>query len=200
LEIKILRCEGKRHAGRRLIIKIHERRVYKLQEQINDKSVSLIIRGSKLTAQTLEKAMRQVLTAMKKQHKNSDKSDNLKIYKGKQTVQQLVGQNQGVNNIEISDGNIKSFERVARKYGVDFALKKDTSEKNPKWIVFFKAKDSDAITAAFKEYGVKMAKKADKSVSETPSLSADLAKAKEAVRAESVTKDKEKNKNMEISL
>lgn len=39
-------------------------------------------------------------------------------------MKQLIGQNQGVSNIEITDSNIKSFERVARKYGVDFALKR----------------------------------------------------------------------------
>ena len=43
---------------------------------------------------------------------------------GKQTVKHLVGQNQGVANIEISDKNIKDFDRVARKYGVDYAVKK----------------------------------------------------------------------------
>ena len=72
--------------------------------------------------------------------------------KGKQTVKQLVGQGQGVSNIDITDGNIKSFERTARKYGVDFALKKDSSVDPPKWMVFFKAKDADALTAAFKEF------------------------------------------------
>jgi hypothetical protein len=35
---------------------------------------------------------------------------------------------------------------------VDFALKRDDSETPPKWMVFFKAKDADALTAAFKEY------------------------------------------------
>ena len=63
---------------------------------------------------------------------------------GKQTVKQLIGQNQGVSNIEITDSNIKSFERVARKYGVDFALKKDKSGDIPKYLVFFKARDADA--------------------------------------------------------
>lgn len=43
---------------------------------------------------------------------------------GKQSVKKLVGQDQGVANIEITDKNIKDFERIARKYGVDFALKK----------------------------------------------------------------------------
>jgi hypothetical protein len=83
--------------------------------------------------------------------------------KGKQTVKQLVGQAHGVTNIEISDKNIKAFESIARKYGVDFAVKKDATENPPKWLVFFKGRDTDAITAAFKEYSAKqLTKGADK--------------------------------------
>lgn len=57
-----------------------------------------------------------------------------------------------MTSIEISDKNIKTFERVARKYGIDFALKKDKSCKPPKYYVFFKGRDMDAMTMAFKEY------------------------------------------------
>jgi len=41
---------------------------------------------------------------------------------------------------------------VARKYGVDFVVKKDISESPAKWLVFFKAKDADCLTSAFKEF------------------------------------------------
>ena len=53
--------------------------------------------------------------------------------------------------MEIADDNIGSFEKYARKYGVDFALKK-SGETPPKWLVFFKARDADALTAAFSEF------------------------------------------------
>ena len=74
---------------------------------------------------------------------------------GKQTVKELIGQNQGVSNIEITEKNIKGFDRVARKYGVDYAVKKDTSGEIPKYLVFFKARDADALTAAFTEFASK---------------------------------------------
>ncbi len=96
--------------------------------------------GTKLTASLLRWALRQYLEQSKYPH-------------GKQTVKQLVRQGDGVKNIQITEKNIKSFERVARKYGVDFALKKDPAEG--KYLVFFKAKDEAAITAAFNEYAVK---------------------------------------------
>lgn len=54
-----------------------------------------------------------------------------------EVVKSLVRQGQGVTNIEITDANIGSFEPKARKYGVDFALKKDCTETPPKWLVFF---------------------------------------------------------------
>ena len=44
---------------------------------------------------------------------------------GKTSVKKLVGEGVGVSSIEVTDGNIKSFERVARKYNIDFAVKKD---------------------------------------------------------------------------
>jgi hypothetical protein len=41
---------------------------------------------------------------------------------------------------------------VSRKYGVDFAVRKDKSVSPPKYLVFFKARDADALTAAFTEF------------------------------------------------
>lgn len=64
-------------------------------------------------------------------------------------MKQLIGQNQGVSNIEINDPSIRDFERIARKYGVDYAVKKDRSTSPPKYLIFFKARDADALTAAF---------------------------------------------------
>ena len=84
--------------------------------------------------------------------RNPGKAPSDYNHHGKQTVQQLVGQGAGVSSIEISDKNIKSFEGTARKYGVDFAVTKDKTTTPPKYIVFFKGRDTDAITQAFKEY------------------------------------------------
>ena len=64
-------------------------------------------------------------------------------------------QNAGVSNIEITEGNIKAFESTAKKYGIDFALKKDATESPPRYLVFFKGRDADVLTAAFKEFSAK---------------------------------------------
>ena len=102
--------------------------------------------------------MKMFLAAGEKAYKDIATPENYSG-KGQQTVKQLVGQGHGVTNIEISDKNIKSFESIARKYGVDFAVKKDAAEQPPKWLVFFKGRDADAITAAFKEYSAKQLNK-----------------------------------------
>ena len=41
---------------------------------------------------------------------------------------------------------------MARKYGIDYSLKKEVGADPPKYLVFFKAKDVDVMTAAFREY------------------------------------------------
>ena len=41
-------------------------------------------------------------------------------------------------------------------------LKKDKSGEIPKYLVFFKARDADALTAAFKEYTAKTDRKKEK--------------------------------------
>ncbi|MFT8888164.1 MAG: PcfB family protein [Ethanoligenens sp.] len=120
-----------------------------MQEHVNEKTVALSIRAVKLTARVLQAAIRKVLREIKQAQEHP------KLYRGKQTVKQLVGQNAGVSNVEITEGNIKAFKSTARTYGVDFALKRDDTVSPPKWLVFFKGRDADAIQAAFHEFAAK---------------------------------------------
>ncbi len=115
-----------------------------MEEEVNQKVVSLCIRSARFTGAELAKLLKMFLEAQKQ------KSNQ--YARGKQSLKELVRQNAGVVNIEISSKNIKPFERVARKYGIDFALKKDKSCQPPKYFVFFKGRDMDAMTMAFKEY------------------------------------------------
>lgn len=158
-----------------------------MQEEVENKSVALSIKATKLTANVLKAALRKALAEMEKAKKNP------KVYKGKQSVKKLVRQGAGVSNIEVTDGNIKSFERVARKYGIDFALKKDSSSSPPRYLVFFKSKDTDALTAAFQEYSGKVVKKQEK---EKPSIRKQLVKLQEAVKE--MAKSLSRNKHQEV--
>ena len=162
-----------------------------MQEEIENKTLSLIINTSKFTERTLATAFAKAL----KLGWNKAKVHYQAKPQGRQSVKQLIGQNQGVSNIEITDSNIKSFERVARKYGVDFALKKDKSGDIPKYLVFFKARDADALTAAFKEYTAKEVRRASK---DKPSVLEQLRALKAKVL--SLTPDKARNKDKGLEL
>ena len=105
--------------------------------------------------------MEKFLAHQKNKHIQNNQIKDV-IPHGKQTVKQLAAQNQGMTNIEITDKNIRDFDRVARKYGVDYAVKKDKTVQPPRYLVFFKAKDTDALTAAFKEYTANTIKKKDR--------------------------------------
>ena len=114
-----------------------------MQEEVTQKTIALVFRTTRLTADVLQKAMRIYL---------SRRSHGRKAAHGKMAVKELVGQGAGASSIEVTERNIKSFERTAGKYGVDFAVKKDKGAKPPKYIVFFKGRDADVITQAFREY------------------------------------------------
>ena len=115
-----------------------------MQEEVTGKAVALIVDGARMSEQVLEKALKAYLDARKNKQP--------KIYHGRQSLKHLAQQNAGLANIEISDKNIKAFTQVAKKYHVDFALKKDTTAEKPRYLVFFKSRDADAITAAFQEF------------------------------------------------
>ena len=126
-----------------------------MQEEVENRSVALVISGTKLTARALKSAILKYL-AWRKNKKVKEPA----IPRGKQSVKNLAKQDQGLSNIEVTDKNIKSFERVAKKYGVDFAIKKDKSVSPPKYLVFFKGRDADAITSAFTEFTARTMRKA----------------------------------------
>lgn len=129
-----------------------------MQDEVNEKTVSLCIRCGKVTANLLKAAMKKALAKMEQEKQKlqgqkqpkQDKED--KTYKGKQSMDKLMKQNVQLSNIEITDGNIKSFERVAKKYSIDFSLKKDVNADPPRYYVFFKARDADVMTAAYLLY------------------------------------------------
>ena len=120
-----------------------------MQEEVNEKVIALSIETGKLSAEVLQKSMKFFLAQAKKQ------IDRRQIPHGRQTLKQLAKQNAGLSNIEITKDNIKAFEGTAKKYGIDFALKKDATESPPRYLVFFKGRDADAMTAAFKEFSAK---------------------------------------------
>ena len=115
-----------------------------MQEEVTQKTMALAITTSRMTDSVLAKAMRKFLEAQK------NKSHQLP--KGKQTLKELMKLNTGVSNLEITNDNIRAFSATAKKYGIDFALKKDSSTQPPRYLVFFKGREADVMTAAFKSF------------------------------------------------
>ena len=168
---------------------------------MNEKTVSLCIRCGKVTANLLKAAMVKALAKMEQEKKQRGQNtkqpqkEKDKTYKGKQSLDKLMKQNVQLSNIEITDGNIKSFERVAKKYSIDFSLKKDVTADPPRYYVFFKARDADVMTAAFKEYTGKSLNKDKK-----PSVRKKLQKAITQSLAKHRELEKTKGKEKEPSL
>ena len=126
-----------------------------MQEEVDNRTIALTVSTAKLTGRIFKAAVCKYLAY----HKIQKSRNGPVIPHGKQTVKQLIGQNQGVSTIESSDPDIKSFERIARKYGVDYAIKKVKTKDKPKYVIFFKARDADALTQAFTEYTRKSVEK-----------------------------------------
>ncbi len=125
-----------------------------MQDEVNEKTVVLVIntgkKGLHLTASMLRAAIRKYLQHLEKQKQIAEKNAE-RLPEGRQTMKDLMRHNARLTNIEVTDRNIRDFEKTARKYNIDFALKKDKAAEKPRYLVFFKARDVDVMTAAFKE-------------------------------------------------
>ena len=157
----------------------------KLQEEVEQKTFNIVVSTTKLTARTILNAGRTALQQYQSKLL-ADKSS------GKQSVRMLLRQNRGVSSVEIDKTNIKGFERYAKKYGIDYAIRKDSSEVPPRYLVFFKAPDAEAFNSAFKEYSASLLNK-DK----RPSV---LAKLHELVQAAAELPGKVRHKEQERGL
>ena len=120
-----------------------------MQEEVEQKTFNIVVSTTKLTARTILNAGKAAI-----------QQQQAKMAGGKQSVRMLLRQNRGVSSVEIDKTNIRGFERYAKKYGIDYAIRKDNSEMPPRYLVFFKAPDVEAFNAAFKEYSASLLSKA----------------------------------------
>ena len=149
-----------------------------MQEELEQRTVSVTVQAAKLSGRVLKAAIAAALRKME-QERNTPKV-------GRNTMKRLAGRDGGMNTIEVS-GRIRSFERYARKHQVRYHIEKEVGVDPPRWTVYFKANQADALTAAFKEYTKK-----DLSRESRPSMLAKLHKFKKLAQA--LGKDRVKNK------
>ena len=140
-----------------------------MQEDLEQRTVSVSIQAAKLSGRVLRAAIAAVLQKME-QERTMPKV-------GRNSMKRLTYKDPGANTIEVS-GRIRSFERYARKHQVRYHIEKELGTDPPKWTVYFKANQADALTAAFKEYTKK-----DLTRSSRPSLLTQLHKFKELAQS-----------------
>jgi hypothetical protein len=149
-----------------------------MQEDIEHRSVAITIQAAKLTGNVLRRAILATLRKIKE--------ERTAPHIGANSIRRLTGKEGGANSIEVA-GRIRAFERVAKKHGVRYKIMKQKETEPPKWTVYFKGSQADAVTAAFKEFTKDEMRRDGR-----PSLLAQLAKLKE--RVSRITKDAIKNK------
>ena len=121
-----------------------------VHEDVNNKAVALTLKTAKLTAQVIAKAIAKALKEIEK-----NRLEGL-TPQGKQTVKQLMN-HYGDKNVIPLDGETRLFDKVAREWHVDYAFRKTGHNK---YLLLFKAGDSDAITHCFAEYTKRMVDRA----------------------------------------
>ena len=152
-----------------------------MQEEVTQKTIAISIQATKLTASVLQKAIKQLLAAGKNKLQQPAQ--------GKQTLRQLRKHRASLSNIDITEQNIKAFSSVAKKYHMDFALKKDATTQPPHFIVFFKGNDKDTMEQAFKEFAAK-----NLNLDKKPSVRNLLSQMKEKAKQKSLNREKVKTK------
>lgn len=111
---------------------VHE----EVDREIANKSVNIAIKMLKPELDQLMKGLREAVQAPVKA---AGKAAVNKIHPttGKQSVKTLIRQGQGVSSIPLADEGLKDFQKIAKKYGVDFAVVKDKEASPPVYTVFF---------------------------------------------------------------
>ena len=159
-----------------------------MQEYNNEKIVALTVKVAGMDIRAFKAAISKYLSYRDKQNKPV-------VVHGKQSLKKLIrgNDNASVTNIEITDKNIKAFEKTAKKYDIDYSLKKDNSVEPPKYTIVFRAKDSEIMTKAFKEFLNSESRNKEKK----PSI---LTRLNDLVRIKNKERTREKTKTREAEL
>ena len=137
---------------------------------------------SKLTARGLAYVLRAVGRKIAKSHRARQTPH------GKQTVKKLMAHGTATNSIDLS-GDTKLFDRVARKWNVDYAFYKTGPDK---YLLFFKSGQADAMTACFSEYSKKVL---NKSKTRQPTIPEQMKQAEKQLTKEKPQKEHIKEVN-----
>ena len=139
-------CELYEEAG---VLTLDDIRDLYRQQEAEKKTVALSIRTTKLTGKVLAAALGKVARAVQKHHRKA------LTPQGRQSVKKLMNHYGGKNAMPYV-GAPKDFDRIAKEFHVDYAFHKVSPGH---YLLFFKANQADAITAAFQKYSAKVLNK-----------------------------------------
>lgn len=140
-----------------------------VKEEVVKPGIWIMFKLGKLTIQAIIDGLKKA--ALKSREENPH---------GQMKIKDLIRKDQGAQAIDIDGAGLGDFKRIARKYGVDFAIVKSKEQDTPQYSVFFKARDADAINAVVNEYTAKQMRIGKEG---RPSLRAKLSKLKAIVAA-----------------
>lgn len=141
-----------------------------MQEEVEHRTVTLAVNAAKFTGRVLKEAVTRYA-----QHRQTRKKENAATKSGRVSMRQLQKQYGDLRSVTVDDDNTRAFERIARKYHVQYKVYR--CEKG-KYQIFFKAPNDEAMQAAFMEYSKQKLRKADR-----PTITQTLQKIRDEIAA-----------------
>lgn len=126
-----------------------------MQQEIEERTVGLAVQSTKMSASLFYRAIQYYLRKKETYNNTNISQETAKKVK----VKEFLKDGAGVSNVEIQDKSIKQFERLAKKNGVRYAIKKDKSTTPPTFYIFFKSKDAEMIEYTMRQFTKKQLNK-----------------------------------------
>ena len=158
-----------------------------VQEYLIDQELRIMNQLSEIAINKAVPTMFDVAVGMAKWLSGQSGSEK----QGQQTLKELLKYGDKLSEIPLNSDNVKEFTHIAQKHGVAFALAHDDSKDPPRHTVYFKAKDTESMSEAFKEY---FARELNKAKTNEKSFKERMTEAKEKVKVA----DKEKVNKREV--
>lgn len=127
-----------------------------MQEEVEQKTITLAVNAVKFTGRELKAALSKFVQTQEA----IKRSKTPKAKTGRVTMRELQKQYGDLRSVTVDDNNTRQFERIARKYQVQYKVYR--CEKG-KYQIFFKAPNEEAMQSAFEEYTKKKIRDASRS-------------------------------------
>ena len=106
-----------------------------MQEEVENRTLTLTVNATKFTGRVLKAALSKYLAHRKnkKLQKSRDSPDDVKAY-GRVSMEDLKKQYGDMKEIDLQDKGLRSFDRIAREYKVQYAVYKNSKGPIPDFL------------------------------------------------------------------